>query len=237
MSEYYCYGGVQDTAAEIYAGEQSMDIGYGKENENIEDNEFDQEIIEILRKMAVTKEESDDPRKDKVTHKNKNETIPICLECEKQSLNEDKSILFQVRNTHRMIGTRNFPPTNPDQKGKWFAVTIGGIRIVQTNFGIHAEYQVVTGSEQGLWACWHRYSSFKSLMQDAVSQASNVAQGLQKTKSAWDQVKDSKRLFRCLDVHYLLTKAAFLQDFLQNFLFEVETDELFSQFVHFGSSV
>eukprot|EP00640_Fibrocapsa_japonica_P003803 CAMPEP_0113945036 /NCGR_PEP_ID=MMETSP1339-20121228/38444_1 /TAXON_ID=94617 /ORGANISM="Fibrocapsa japonica" /LENGTH=368 /DNA_ID=CAMNT_0000950429 /DNA_START=136 /DNA_END=1242 /DNA_ORIENTATION=+ /assembly_acc=CAM_ASM_000762 len=128
--------------------------------------------------------------------------------------------------------------TRFDAEQVWYAVSIAGIRIVQTSAGQHAEYKVAVASGQQLVCCWKRHSDFKRAAEQHKHQQEMHQRRrpkgylyMPKTKDAWVRLGEIKKTFRCLEIQYLLLKSTYLQDFLQALLFESPTEDLLMDFM------
>ncbi|KAG5187258.1 hypothetical protein JKP88DRAFT_145702, partial [Tribonema minus] len=121
------------------------------------------------------------------------------------------TVEFRAHNPAFILSTKCF-----DSSTQCFAWGIGGFRIVRIASGSkHAEYQVLASYGDRTWTRWIRSSAFGRFAKACCEQ-----RGWAASTKAWKQIQTTQRLFRCLDVNYLLNKCHMLENFLRLALFD-----------------
>lgn len=123
----------------------------------------------------------------------------------------DCTVQFRAHNPAFILSTKCF-----DSSTQCFAWGIGGFRIVRTANGKkHAEYQVLASYGDCTFTRWIRSSAMGRFAHSCCEE-----RGWAASTKAWGQVKDAQRVFRCLEVNYLLNKCHLLENFLRLALFD-----------------
>lgn len=133
---------------------------------------------------------------------------------------------------------RSFTPNKKSSVGSTACTSIGGIRIVQDDYGEDAEYRVKIRIGNSEFTAWRRYSDFHDLgeaFEEFCGHGLNIRRSrrLEKTLIAWNMVKVHRPwLLQNLQLQFLRKESVLLESFLSHLLFESPNIDLLLEFVH-----
>jgi len=112
----------------------------------------------------------------------------------------------------------------------WTAVN--GFRIIQNDFGEHAEFKVMVCFDNLKYIVWRKQSDFEMLHRSVIAASQN---GRRKSKAnlIWDQIMRRSNWWTSnLSVKYLIWKSLKLGEFLKEALFEIPRSNVLESFIH-----
>jgi len=110
-------------------------------------------------------------------------------------------------------------------KDSVFAWSIISFRVVSTEDGKRAQFEIVVLQQNVIISCWKRHSDFKKLAEYASRQ------GFSECKNVWSSLLRHSPWFRCLDTNFLNLKAIYFGIFLQKFMLECEDEKVLNCFI------
>ena len=129
---------------------------------------------------------------------------------------------FAPRVTSRYFA-QHFP------RGVTVAVALGAVRVVATPFETFAQYEVRVALDGGpARSAWRRYSAFRAFAEQLAAQCSPI--DVARTLTAWGDAEAAKKVFRCVDPHYLVQRYYHFERVLREALFEVDDPQLLLAF-------
>ena len=109
------------------------------------------------------------------------------------------------------------------------AVALGAVRVVATPFETFAQYEVRVALDGGpARSAWRRYSAFRAFAEQLAAQCSPI--DVARTLTAWGDAEAAKKVFRCVDPHYLVQRYYHFERVLREALFEVDDPQLLLAF-------
>lgn len=141
-------------------------------------------------------------------------------------------VLFLWENTRPLVANRFLSNDHIDSLATGMSVSgcVSGFRLVNQGV-IHAQFCVIFSYGSHSYKSWKRYSDFEELYNVVHYLHKHTARIFPRTLAAWEMLIRHRKVFRCVEVKYLIKKSIYLGKFVEALIFEAPSPGLMLHFI------